>query len=147
VLVRTSVPELTLVGAIRNTIRDIDAGLPMSRLSTMRAAVDPATVLQRVIMSLAAGFAGMTLTMATLGLAGVIAYAVSRRRREIGLRIALGASGADVSRAVIRNAVRRSRQGRRSESCVRWRHRECWRRCSIACSRTIRLCFCPPLCC
>lgn len=60
----------------------------------------------RAMMALAVGFSIVTLGMATLGLGGLMAYAVSRRRREIGLRLALGACSADVSRAVMRNAAR-----------------------------------------
>ena len=58
------------------------------------------------MMVLVIGFAVVTLSMATLGLGGVMAYMVSRRRREIGLRMALGACGGDVSRAVLGSAGR-----------------------------------------
>jgi len=62
--------------------------------------------LPRQLMLIVAGFAVVALGMSTLGLSGVIGYAISRRRREIGLRMALGARGADVSCEVIRGAAR-----------------------------------------
>jgi hypothetical protein len=106
VALRTAVPEEGVLSAVRKVIRELDAGLPITQVRTMRESVDLATELPREMMALVAGFAAITLGMATLGLGGVMAYTVSRRRREIGLRMALGARGSDISRAVIRNAGR-----------------------------------------
>jgi len=106
VALRTAVPEEGVVGAVRNIIRRMDPALPITQVRTMRQSVDLATAQPRAMMALVVGFAAVTLGMATLGLGGVMAYTVSRRRREIGLRMALGARGSDVSRAVIRSAAR-----------------------------------------
>ena len=106
VALRTAIPEEAVLGAVRDVIRGLDSALPMTQARTMRQSVDLATTLPREMMALVVGFALVTLGMATLGLGGVMAYMVSRRRREIGLRMALGARRSDVSRAVLRNAAR-----------------------------------------
>ena len=106
VAIHTAVPEERLAGAVRNIIRRLDPAIPIAQQRTMRQSVDLATALPRAIMALVAGFAAVTLGMATLGLGGVMAYTVSRRRREIGLRMALGALGRDVALAVVRSAAR-----------------------------------------
>ena len=106
VALRTAIPEEGMIGGVRNIIRGLDRGLAISQVRTMRQSVDLATAMPRAMMALVVGFAIVTLGMATLGLAGVMAYTVSRRKREIGLRMALGACGSDVSREVVRSAAR-----------------------------------------
>ena len=106
VVLRTAVPEATLVSAVRRAIREVDANIPLTDVRSMRQSIDQRTVLEKVMTTLVGVFASITLGMATLGLAGVLAYAVSRRRREFGLRMALGARAGDVFRDVLRNAWR-----------------------------------------
>lgn len=105
VALRIAVSEDGVLGAVRQVIRRLDAELPITQVRTMRQSVDLATALPREMMALVAGFALVTLAMATLGLGGVMAYTVWRRKREIGLRMALGARAGDVSRAIIRGAA------------------------------------------
>lgn len=104
VALRTAVLEERAMGAVRNIVRKLDPGLPISQVRTMRQSVDLATQMPRALMALVTGLALVTLGMSTLGLGGVMAYTVSRRKRELGLRIALGARRSDISRAVIRSA-------------------------------------------
>jgi putative ABC transport system permease protein len=106
VALRTAVPEGGVFGGARDIVRRMDPGLAVTEVRSMRQSIDLATAMPRAMMALVVGFAIVTLGMATLGLAGVMAYTVSRRRREIGLRIALGARGSDVSRAVVGSAAR-----------------------------------------
>jgi ABC-type antimicrobial peptide transport system permease subunit len=106
VALRTAVPEEGVMGAVRKIIRQMDPALPIAQVRTMRQSIDLANAMPRAMMALVLGFSAITLAMATLGLGGVMAYSVSRRRREIGLRMALGACGSDVSREVIRHAAR-----------------------------------------
>ena len=104
VALRTAIPEERVLGAVRNIVRKLDPALPISQMQTMRQSVDLATQMPRSLMALVTGLALVTLGMSTLGLGGVMAYTVSRRKRELGLRIALGARRGDISRAVIRSA-------------------------------------------
>ena len=117
----------------------MDPNLAITQVRTMEESLALNTSLQREMMMVVTGFAVITLGMATLGLAGVMAYAVSRRRREIGLRMALGASTTDVRRAVLRRASRLVGGGYRGAiSRVRWPVRGCSSRCCTACSRRTR---------
>jgi len=104
VAIRTAIPEEGVLRGGRDIIRGLDPNLPISEVRTMQKSVDLATQLPRALMTLVSGFAFATLAMSTLGLGGVMGYTVSRRKREIGLRIALGARKVDISRAVMRNA-------------------------------------------
>jgi predicted permease len=104
VAIRTAISEEGVLRGVRNIIRGLDRDLPISEVRTMRQSVDLATQMPRALERLVLGFALVTLSMSTLGLGGVMAYTVSRRRREIGLRIALGAHKSDISRAVMRDA-------------------------------------------
>jgi putative ABC transport system permease protein len=106
VALRTAIPEARVLGSVRAIIRKLDPALAISQVRTMQESVDQATQMPRALMALVTGFALLTLGMSTFGLAGVMAYTVSRRKRELGLRIALGASRSDISRAVIGNAGR-----------------------------------------
>jgi predicted permease len=106
VAVRTAVPEQAVMASVRKVVRRLDPELAITQVRTMRESVDLATQLQREMMALVGGFAAVTLAMATLGLGGVMAYLVSRRRREIGLRMALGAARDDIARSVMGQAGR-----------------------------------------
>ncbi len=101
VSIHTAGPEQGVLAAARRIIRQLDPGLPITQVRTMRQSVDLSISLERQMMTLVAGFGAITLAMAAMGLSGVMLYTVSRRRREIGLRIALGASPRDISRGVL----------------------------------------------
>jgi ABC-type antimicrobial peptide transport system permease subunit len=106
VAVRTAVPEQAVMASVRKVVRRLDPELAITQVRTMRESVDLATQLQRQMMALVGGFAAVTLALATLGLGGVMAYLVSRRRREIGVRMALGAARGDIARSVMGQAGR-----------------------------------------
>jgi ABC-type antimicrobial peptide transport system permease subunit len=86
-------------------VSQVDASLPITNLRTMADQLAEALAAQRLMATLSACFAGLATALAAIGLYGVMAYLVTRRRREIGLRLALGADPGAVRREVMREAA------------------------------------------
>jgi ABC-type antimicrobial peptide transport system permease subunit len=85
----------------RSALTTISPDLMVRKVTTLRAQVDQATARERLLLSLASGFGGIALLLAAVGLYGTLAYAVARRTREIGVRLALGAPPEAVLRSIL----------------------------------------------
>jgi ABC-type antimicrobial peptide transport system permease subunit len=100
-LVRTG-PGIANPGeTLRRRMSDIDRSVAVSDVSTLQQILDGSLWQERFFATLLAFFAGLAMLMATVGLYGVMAYTVSRRTHELGIRMALGASAGEIRRMVL----------------------------------------------
>ena len=104
-VIRTDVDPASLVPAVRTAISEVTRDAPITRVRPMSQVLADSVASSRFNMILMTVFAGVALIMASIGLYGVISYAVSQRTHEIGIRMALGASRPSVLGLVVRNGM------------------------------------------
>jgi predicted permease len=106
VVVSTTLPLETVAPMVRKAIQGIDPGLPIDRFRSMKARIDETLVARRSPAILAGVFALVALLLSGIGTYGVLSYAVSQRRREIGIRMALGAHPVQIRNQFLSMGVR-----------------------------------------
>ena len=94
-----------LMPALREAVRRTDPSMPLRDIETVASRLDNATRQERLVATLSSAFGVLALLLACVGLYGVMAYGVARRRAEFGLRLALGATRGDVSWLVLRETL------------------------------------------
>jgi predicted permease len=95
-----------LLVAMRTAVWSLDSTLPLDRFGTMASHVRTSLVQPRFYTALLAGFGGVAVILAFVGLYGTLAYTVRTRSRELGIRVALGAAGHDLRRLIVRHGMR-----------------------------------------
>jgi putative ABC transport system permease protein len=103
--VRTSSPPPAIVSNLRQIVRSLDPEVPLFQVRTMQDVLSESVAPRRFNMLLLAAFAGLALLLASIGIYGVMSYSVSQYTHEIGIRIALGASAANVLRLIVREGM------------------------------------------
>jgi predicted permease len=96
--VRTERDPQALSSAVRREIHDLDAGLPVAQIATMSSVIDDLLWAPRAAAVLLAVFGALGLILACIGIYGVMSYSVTQRRREIGIRLALGEARSSIVR-------------------------------------------------
>src|SRR5439155_5688598 len=103
--VRTTVASQAAFSAIRGEVRKLDAAMPVYAMKTLEGQLDERLMTDRLIASLAAGFGLLATVLASIGLYGVMAFVVARRRKELGIRLALGAEPGGVIWLVMKEVL------------------------------------------
>jgi putative ABC transport system permease protein len=100
-MIRSTGDPLALISSIRATITSIDPDVPMAKISVLSDRIERKFGIRRLGVLMVGFFSGATLLLSAVGLYGLLAYAVSKRRREIGIRIAVGAHATNIVQLVV----------------------------------------------
>ena len=103
--VRTNIASSSVFNVVRNEIKQLDATMPIYEMKTVEGQLDETLLTDRLIALLSAGFGLLATILASIGLYGVMAFVVARRRKELGIRLALGAQPGLVIWMVMREVL------------------------------------------
>jgi ABC-type antimicrobial peptide transport system permease subunit len=117
---RTVGDPLFLAGSVRKTVHDLAPNVPVTEIMTQSQRIDSTIVQERTFANLCTVFAVLALTIACVGLYGTMAYAVSRRTNEIGIRMALGAQRRLIVGMVMREVLALAALGLTIGAFVAW---------------------------
>jgi putative ABC transport system permease protein len=103
--VRAQMASSSIYSLTRNEVRNLDAGMPVYAMKSVETQLDETLLSDRLVALLSAGFGLLATILASVGLYGVMAFVVARRRKELGIRLALGAQRSDVIWLVMREVL------------------------------------------
>ncbi len=103
--VRTAVAPMAVSGGVQRIVRDVSPAMRVTKVTTLADQMDRSIVTERIVATLSGLFGAAGAALVAIGLFGLLAYMVTRRTREIGVRMALGATAGDVARMVLRRAL------------------------------------------
>ena len=103
--IRTTMDSARLADAVRQAVASVDPAVPLTEFHTQSGLIDRHLRSERLLGFVSGAFGIVALTLAAIGLGGLLAYATARRTNEIGLRMALGAASGDVVRMVVRDSL------------------------------------------
>jgi putative ABC transport system permease protein len=106
ILLRSSVEPGSLTPALRHAVEQLDDELPLLRVMTMERVIEYQRSGSPLFEQLLATFALLALILAAIGIYGLVAYSVGQRTHEIGIRLALGASGSNIARMILRDGLK-----------------------------------------
>jgi putative ABC transport system permease protein len=105
IVTKTASSPATFIAPVKNALRIVEPNLPVSSVDTMESVIGDSVASRRFPTLLLSGFALLALTLAAVGIAGVVSCSVTQRTQEIGIRLALGAQPGDVLRLIVRGSL------------------------------------------
>src|SRR5262249_38737722 len=102
---RMAVDPQAILPAVRKTVADVNTNMPLIGVQTESEQIDQILFKERLVARLAGFFSVLALVLACIGLYGLLSYEVARRRREIGIRMALGAQARDVLGLIVKQGI------------------------------------------
>ena len=108
IVIRTALPPLTLAETVRKTIFEVDPDQPMANVRTLKHDIHESLAIKRATLTLLGFFAAVAVSLACIGIYGVISYSIGQRARELCIRFALGAQHRDIIRLVLKSGIKLS---------------------------------------